>query len=66
MALITHTLVSANNLAKLLQAQGKLGEAEPLFRRTLEGRERQLGADHPSTLTSANNLALLLEAQAQD
>ena len=32
------TLNSMNNLAVLLQAQGKLEEAEPLYRAALEGR----------------------------
>jgi hypothetical protein len=50
-----------SNLASLLEAQGKLTEAEPLFRRALEGRERQLGAAHPDTLSSASALASLLQ-----
>ena len=59
------TLISVHNLAGLLQAQGKLSDAEPLYRRALEGREQQLGADHPSTLTSVHNLAVLLQAQGK-
>ena len=35
--------------------QGKLAEAEPLFRRALAGREKKLGLNHPDTLTSVNN-----------
>jgi len=54
-----------NNLAKLLQDQGKLNEAEPLFREALEGRRRTLGDTHPSTLNSINNLGLLLEDQGK-
>jgi tetratricopeptide (TPR) repeat protein len=54
-----------NSLALLLEAQGKLAEAEPLYRRALEGREQQLGAHHPSTLTSVNNLAMLLRTQGK-
>ena len=38
------TLISVNNLAGLLQAQGKLDEAEPLYRRALAGSEETLGA----------------------
>ena len=41
------TLSYLNNLATLLQQQGKLGEAEPLLRWALEGRQAKLGADHP-------------------
>ena len=44
---------------------GKLAEAEPLYRRALEGREQQLGAKHPHTLTSVNNLVSLLHAQGK-
>ena len=39
------TLTSVNNLAALLKAQGRLEEAEPLFREAVEGsREAQLRA----------------------
>ena len=57
------TLAAVNNLALLLQDQGKLAEAEPLFRRALKGCEQQLGAQHPGTLTSVNNMARLLQAR---
>ena len=53
------TLGYVNNLGFLLQAQGKLAEAEPFCRRALEGRERTLGRDHPNTLQSVNNLGVL-------
>ena len=36
-------------------------EAEPLFRRALEGSERVLGPEHPHTLTYINNLAALID-----
>jgi tetratricopeptide (TPR) repeat protein len=54
-----------NNLANLLSDQGKLGEAEPLYREALAGRRRSLGDEHPSTLTSINNLAILLSDQGK-
>jgi hypothetical protein len=38
---------SLNNLAGLYRAQGRYGEAEPLYRRSLQIVEQQLGADHP-------------------
>ena len=51
-------------VANLLSDQGKLSEAEPLYRESLEGRKRVLGPDHPSTLDSLNNLNnLVVEAQ---
>ena len=31
------------------QAQGKLGEAEPLYREALDGYRRTLGDSHPTT-----------------
>ena len=40
-----------------------MATAEPLYRRTLETRERLLGPDHPDTLTSIDGLALLLHTQ---
>ena len=39
---------------------GQLKDAEALYRRALEARERTLGAEHPSTLDSVNDLASLL------
>ena len=37
----------------------KYSEAEPLYLRSLEIRERQLGADHPDVASSLFNLAVL-------
>ena len=51
---------SLNNLAQLLEAQGKYAEAEPLFRRAVEIFEKSLGADHPNTQTVRKNYELLL------
>ena len=59
------TLLSVNNLAALYLAQGRYGEAEPLYRRALEAYERVLGKEHPDTLNSVNNLAALYEAQGR-
>jgi hypothetical protein len=53
------TLSSINGLALLLSDQGKLDEAEPLYREALEARRDVRGARHPNTLTSMNNLANL-------
>lgn len=54
-----------NNLALLLEAQGKFKEAEPLLWRGLEGYREELGSDHPDTLAFVNNLAHLLQAQGR-
>ena len=48
-------------LAALLQAQGKLDEARPLYEQALEGRRRTLGSSHPDTLGSMWSLATFLE-----
>jgi len=44
---------------ELYPAQGHYGEAEPLYVRSLQSREQQLGADHPDTARSLWNLAAL-------
>ena len=53
------------NLGGLLQAQGELAAARPLFERALAIREKVLGTDHPYTAQSINNLASLLQAQGE-
>jgi tetratricopeptide (TPR) repeat protein len=52
-------------LAGLYYSQGRYAEAEPLYRRSLQIREQQLGAEHPDTATSLNNLALLYRSQGR-
>jgi len=59
------TLIRICNLAMVLQAQGKLKEAEPLYIEALERRRRTLGDTHPDTLNSINNLASLLHTQGK-
>ncbi len=51
-----------NNLAQLLQATNRLGEAEPLMRRALAIDEASYGPDHPDVAIDLNNLAQLLRA----
>ena len=48
-----------DNLAGLLQDEGKLEEAAALFREALDGRRATLGDKHSATLTSANNYGVL-------
>ena len=59
------TATSLNNLAVLLQAQGDLAGARPLFERALAIREKVLGAEHPDTATSLGNLGRLLRDLGQ-
>jgi tetratricopeptide (TPR) repeat protein len=49
----------------VLQDQGKYEAAEAMNRRALEGSEKVLGKDHPSTLTSVSNLASVLQGQGK-
>ena len=49
----------------LLQAMGKLAEAEPYCREALESRRRVVGDDHRDTLQSINNMGLLLHSMGK-
>ena len=51
-----------NNLAALLHATNRLGEAEPLMRRALAIDEKSYGTEHPKVATELNNLGQLLLA----
>jgi tetratricopeptide (TPR) repeat protein len=59
------TLGSMSNLAVLLSSQGKLSEAEPLYRDALRCWRETLGETHPETLSSMNNLGNLLWQQGK-
>jgi len=54
--------IALNNLAALLQATNRRGEAEPLMRRALAISEASLGKNHPTVANRLNNLARLLQA----
>ena len=54
--------IGLNNLAGLLQATNRLGEAEPLYRRALAIHEASFGPEHPNVAIGLNNLAGLLQA----
>ncbi|KAH8598596.1 Tetratricopeptide repeat-domain-containing protein, partial [Bisporella sp. PMI_857] len=55
------TLISMNNLAGVLEHQGRYEEAESVNRQTLARREKVLGPEHPDTLMGVYSLARLLE-----
>ncbi|WP_173668206.1 tetratricopeptide repeat protein, partial [Thermobifida fusca] len=57
-----HTLISRNNLASLLQDQGRLVEAAAEHCDVLAIRRRVLGDNHPHTLISLENVASVLQA----
>jgi tetratricopeptide (TPR) repeat protein len=48
---------SLNNLAELQKSQEKYADAEPLYKRSLEIREKWLGLDDPSLSGVLNALA---------
>jgi len=54
-----------NNLAGLLQSQGKYELAEPLLINCLEARRNVLGDEHADTITSMNNLAIVYQVQGK-
>jgi hypothetical protein len=51
-----------HNLGLLYADQGKLDEAEKMYQRALQGKEKAWGPDHTSTLDTVNNLGLLEKA----
>ncbi len=54
---------SLNNLALLYEAQGRYGDAEPLYKRALAIREKALGPEHPDVAQSLHNLAKVYKDQ---
>ncbi|MGH7599722.1 MAG: tetratricopeptide repeat protein, partial [bacterium] len=56
---------SLHNLARLYRIQSKYAEAEPLFQRSLEMREKILGPNHPDVAQNLNNLAVLYMSQGK-
>jgi tetratricopeptide (TPR) repeat protein len=59
------TLISINNMGFLLQAQGKLDQAERYLREALEKSRRALGVEHRQTLIAINNMSTVLYAQGR-
>ena len=59
------TLSSMNNLAIVLQEQGKWREAEEMHREVVEIRHRVLGEEHQDTWSSMNGLASVLKEQGK-
>ncbi|KAF4418763.1 Kinesin light chain [Colletotrichum fructicola] len=52
-------------LGILYSDQDRLKEAEGMFERALQGKEKALGPDHTSTLDTVNNLGLLYSDQGR-
>ncbi|ACF13774.1 TPR repeat-containing protein [Chloroherpeton thalassium ATCC 35110] len=60
------TAILLNSMGLYHFGRAAYAEAEPLLRRALEIREKQLGEEHPLVATSLNNLGLLLQAQGKN
>jgi tetratricopeptide (TPR) repeat protein len=54
-----------NNLATVLEGQGKYEQAEETLRQALGLYETVLGKEHPNTLTSMSNLAGVMSDQGK-
>jgi Tfp pilus assembly protein PilF len=52
-------------LGMLYASQGKLAEAEQMYKRALQGYEEAPGPNHTSTLTTVNNLGILYVDQGK-
>ena len=52
--------------SRISAAQGKLDEAEPLYKESLAIDKKVYGDEHPEVATDLNNLALLLWNQDND
>ena len=53
-------------MAAFYESIGSYSQAEPLYRKVLEIRERELGPDHFDVAASLNNLALLHYTQGKN
>ena len=58
-------LHTAHNLGDLYRDQGKLAEAEVMYRRALAGYEKALGPEHRWTLRTVRNLGILRSEQGK-
>ncbi|KAF2260426.1 TPR-like protein [Lojkania enalia] len=61
----TTALDGFHGLGNLYCMQGKLAEAEKMYQRALEGKEKAWGPDHTSTLSTVNNLGNLYKNQGK-
>jgi serine/threonine protein kinase/tetratricopeptide (TPR) repeat protein len=59
------TLESVNDMACLLQEEGKFAEAQALFQELIDARRRVLGPEHEDTVGALNNMGGLLQDRHQ-
>ena len=57
------TLLSMNELGNILDREGRMADAENLYRQALEIARQSLGPDHPQTLVIASSLAGVIGEQ---
>lgn len=57
------TLTMVNNIGNTYADQGRLGEAEAMYKRAPRGREKALGPEDTWTLNTVNELGSVYEAQ---
>ncbi|MCJ1429508.1 hypothetical protein MMC29_007423, partial [Sticta canariensis] len=57
--------IAFDRLGFLYLSLGKPAEAEKMYQRALNGKEKALGPDHTSTLNTVNNLGILYENQGK-
>ncbi|KAA6412799.1 MAG: hypothetical protein FRX48_03791 [Lasallia pustulata] len=60
-----NALNAVHKLGNLYADQGKMAEAEAMYRRALEGYEKAWGPEHTSTLDTVNNLGNLYANQGK-
>ncbi|KAH8652836.1 hypothetical protein BGZ61DRAFT_216299 [Ilyonectria robusta] len=64
-ALEYEAAVALGLLGNLYADQGRLQDAEAMYQRALDGKEKAWGPDHTSTLDTVNNLGLLYADQGR-
>ncbi len=57
--------ITFHNLGLLYANQGKMVEAEKIYQRALDGKEKAQGPEHISTLNTVNNLGVLYKGQGK-
>ncbi len=57
--------ITFHNLGLLYADQGKMVEAEKMYQRALDGKEKVWGPEHTSTLNTVNNLGILYKGQGK-
>ena len=54
-----------HSVASIMNDQGEYDNALEWYQRALEGKEKALGKDHPSTLSTVNNMAVVFHSMGE-